>query len=208
MGCLLRLALAVALTAGLVLAGDGYLAGQAERRAGGLATAVMGAPAEVELPGRPFVLHLLRGRFPRVLLRARDVPLTGTAAVVPRLELALRDVSLSPAALLDGTIAGGGLPEARSGTFVAVLDEVALRALLGAPEELGLEIAAGEIRASVGGRVMAVTPVARDGGVALEGLPAGPVLSGDLAGLPGGPWIDRVEVSLGAVEIHGSLRDL
>lgn len=208
MGCLLRLILALALLAGLALAADGWLAGQAERRAGEVATATLGAPTRVELPGRPFVLHVLRGRIPTALLEARRVPVPGTGAVVSRLELELHGVRLSPSALLGGGLAAGRLPEAESGTFLAVLDEQALRTWLGVPEALDLRLAGGEVRLNVAGQILAVTPEARDGGVSLAELPGVPQLRADLRGLPGAPWVERVEVRLGAIEISGSLRDL
>lgn len=209
MGCLIRLALAVVVLGGLALAADGALAGQAERRASDLAGSVVGAPARVRMPGRPFVLHALRGSLPRVLIHAEAVPIPGTAAVVRRLELSLQDVRVSLGALLDG--AQGRLPEAGAGTFSAVLDEAGLRALLGVPDELSLQVADGEIQVSVAGQLLAVTPEAREGRIVLAGMPdisGSPLLSGDLTGLPGGPWVERIEVAAGEIQISGSLRDL
>lgn len=208
MGCLLRLLLALALVAGVALAADDWLAGKAEQRAGQVAGATLGAPARVEVPGRPFVLHVLRGRLPTALVQARQVPVPGTGAVVSRLELELHGVRLSPSALLGGGPAAGRLPEAESGTFLAVLDEQALRTWLGVPDALDLRLAGGEVRLNIAGQVLAVRPEARDGGVTLGQLPGLPRLQADLHGLPGGPWVERVDVRLGAIEISGTLRDL
>lgn len=208
MGCLLRLLLTLALMGGLAVAADGWVARQAERRAGEVAAATLGAPTSVELPGRPFVLHVLRGRLPTALLHARQVPVPGTGAVVSRLELELHGVRLSPSALLGGGQAAGRLPEADSGTFLAVLDEQALRTWLGVPDALDLRLAGGEVRLNVAGQIVAVTPEARDGGVVLAELPGLPQLRADLHGLPGGPWVERVDVRLGAIEISGTLRDV
>jgi hypothetical protein len=104
-----------------------------ERRASVQASAVLDAPATVDLQGWPVSLRLLFGSIPAVEVHARDVP-TGNGVRLERLDATATDVRLRLIDLAEGRVPA----QAASGTFTADLDAQAIHRLLAGT---GLDVA-------------------------------------------------------------------
>jgi len=121
-GLLAGLILLAVVAGGLDLA----LTRAAERRASEQASALLDAPATVDLRGWPVSLRLLLGAVPVVVVHAENVP-TDSGVRVESLGLTLSDVRVRLADL-----EGGRLPtDARDGAFTAALDRRGVGQLLG-----------------------------------------------------------------------------
>lgn len=200
----MRFLIAIALFAGLALLADQLVEAQVEQRAANVAGEVLAAQVAIDLQGTPFLYHALSGRLPGAVLRAEQVPVPGRDATLPLLEISLRGVEVSFAALSSST-----LPSAESGTFMARLDANSLGALAQIPLTAGqVEIAPGEVRFHGDGVETALLVSAEAGKLVLrlaDAPDAEPVYRADLSALPGAPRVLRAAAFSGVLELYGEL---
>jgi hypothetical protein len=189
--------------AGLVLAADQWAEAEAEERAEERLAEALGGEPEVELHGWPVGLRLLLGQVPRVTARAEDVRAQGGLRIA-RLDAELTDVEFDRSA--------ERLPRASTAQFSAIITEEALRAALGAPEQIvSLRLERGVAVLDVGGFQVEADVVARNGAVVVEPRDALSALLGagalriDLSDRPGAPSAREVEVQDGRLVVRGVL---
>jgi hypothetical protein len=191
----------LAVVVALVLIGDALLTGVVERRASERLTQELQGPAQVELSGWPVVVRLLTSSVPVAVVRATDVPLTGTNATLSRLEARVTDVRVTGGELLLG-----------NGNFSASLDEGAVTRLLGLPEQftlVGVRLRDGVASVELGQLpVIRVTAEVVNGTVVLR--PTDPLFSSlgfpvELQGLPAGVRLTSVRVRRNRLDITGRL---
>ncbi|MGH8934508.1 MAG: LmeA family phospholipid-binding protein [Egibacteraceae bacterium] len=176
----------------------------AERRTSEQASALLDAPATVDLQGWPVSLRLLLGAVPVVVVQAENVP-TDSGVRLESLGVTLRDVRVRLADL-----AGGRLPaDARDGMFTAALDRRGVGQILGGlvaadaiqlrDGVIGVEVAGALIEAEVDvdsrGRLV----------LALVNAPQGllPRIAVPLPMLPAGTTVQRVTVRDGLLRFEG-----
>jgi hypothetical protein len=186
---------------------DGLAARRLEAHAAEVAGELLGAPAEVSVPDRPLLWHLLRGRLPLVRVRARDVPVDQSIRQgirLSRLSITLRGVHVGIASLR-----GDEFPRSERGRFAAELDAAAIGQLAGLPGGLaGWRIEDGRLVASMGERAVAFSLSVESGRLTLRG-PDGlgvslPAL--DLIGLPGEATLEAVSLTPQGIELAGRVR--
>jgi hypothetical protein len=198
-------AVVLALTTLVVL--NLIVARQAQTRAEQQAQMAIGAPVDVDLRGFPVGLRLLSGARLDARVRARDVPLEGTAATLTSLVVDLQD------ARLDRT--GEGAIEARQATFTAELDDDAVQQLIGLPGRIPLadvELGNGVARFTIARfPLLDATAAVEDGRVVFQlTAPIANLLDVQLQldELPLGFRADHVEIRRGVLRLEGSARDL
>lgn len=199
LGCGLFLLLVFA---GLVLAGDQWVAAEAEDRAEAALRERLGTEVDVELFGWPVGLRLLLGTVPRATVSSTGMEASGLR--VGRVTAELTDVRVPRRA--------DRLPTAETATFTAVVSEEDLRAALGAPDQiLSLRLRPGVVVLSAVGLEVEADVVARDGAVVVEPRDALSALLSlgslrvDLSGAPAAPTVREVEVQDGRLLIRGVL---
>jgi LmeA-like phospholipid-binding len=204
------LALVVVALLGIVLAttvrGDGILRQLVERRMTTAVAATLDGPVRVDLGPAAVVPQLLDGRFERVRVAARSVPLEGGDARLSSLRATLRGVRLGLGQALD-PISTVDL-RAAGGSYEAVLDRSALARLVSFPGvrvrpghgDLGVAVGGEQARLRVTGRggTIVVRPLVRVPGAA-------PVALARVRGLPLGVRVGSVRVAPDGVHVHGVL---
>lgn len=163
------------------------------------------APASLEVPHRPLLLHAWRRHVPTARTTITGMALADGAAL-DRLDVELVDVTLTGPRLRPGV-------RARTGTFAAVLDAADLNLLVSLPPGISrVELRAGQVRLRTVAGVaidtsvelvaggLRVTP---RGGVLRLLPPAG--LTVALPDLPFGATITELEPVEGGVRLRGDL---
>lgn len=202
-------AVAFAAVVGILIA-NAVIARSAEQAAAEEIAGSLGAPADVRLRGWPAGLRLLATGTADVRVRARDVPLEGTAATIATLELELDDVVVPR----DRDAAGGAV-QARAARFSAELDDDAVQQLIGALGRIPLVDV--ELRNGVARLTFARVPVI-DASAEVEAgrvvfRPTAPVgafvqVELGLGALPLGFRADSVEIRRDRLRLTGSATDV
>lgn len=199
----MRLLVALLVFGAAAFVADGVAAGRLEAHAGRVAGELLGAPAEVSVPDRPLLWHLLRGRLPLVRVQARDVP------VHPDVRLSRLSVSLRGVHVAIADFRGDAFPRSEDGSFTAVLDPAAVGQLAALPEGLaGWRVEDRRLVASLGERDVSFALSVEAGRLTLRG-PDGlgvslPAL--DLVGLPGEATLEAVSLAADGIELIGRVR--
>ncbi|MGH8884134.1 MAG: LmeA family phospholipid-binding protein [Egibacteraceae bacterium] len=192
----------------LAVAVDAGLERVAERRASQQASALLDAPATVDLRGWPVSLRLLLGTLPAVDVHATNVP-TDARVRVARLDARLSEVRLRLADLSTGRLPAS----ARSGTFVADLDPAAVERLLGPVGRVSdIRLVAGAVQLRVVGIVVDAAVAVEDETlvITLVNVPRDAPrevprrLKVPLPTLPAGATIERVIVLDGVLQLQGT----
>lgn len=204
------LVLVVVVLLGVVLArtagGDGIVRRLVERRMAAAVAAALDAPARVDLGPGAVTPRLLDGRFGRVRVTARSVPMEGGDARLSSLHATLRGVRLGLGEALDPTSTID--LRAAGGSYEAVLDRSALERLVSLP---GVRVRPGRgaLRAAVAGQHARLRVTGRGDTIVVrprvrvEG--AAPVALARVQGLPLGVRVDSVRVTPDGVHVHGTL---
>lgn len=200
-------ALAVVLILGIALVLNLVVARQAQSRAEEHALAAIGAPVDVDLRGFPVGLRILTGGRLDARVRARDVPLEGTDAILSSLVIILDDVRLDRE--------GDGAIEALHAQFTAELDDDAVQQLIGLPGRIPLadvELGSGIARFSIARfPVLDATAAIEDGQVVFRlTAPIANLLNVrlQLDDLPMGFRADSVEIRRDVLRLEGSAVNL